>query len=89
MTLKEIRQQWEKGRNALLALSTPNRDKVFVLLHNPHSRSDFKEEYSIYEYTQDKDGKWTVWFNPNFSEFEHLEQGLEYLNKKFKLFLPQ
>jgi len=89
MTLNKIRQQWEKGRNVILALPNPNRDKVFVLLHNQYNKSDFREEFSIYEYTQDKDGKWTIWISPNFSAFEHLEQGLEYLNKKYEQFLPQ
>lgn len=89
MTLKEIRQQWEKGRTVLLALPNPNRDKVYVLLHNPHSKANYREEYSIFEYSQDESGNWTVWFNPNFSEFEHLEQGLEYLNGKFEQYLPR
>jgi hypothetical protein len=89
MNLQSLRTEWEKGREVLLALSTPNRDKVYVLLYNQYNKSDFREEYSIYEYTQDQNGNWTVWFDPNFSEFEHLEQGLEYLNGKFKQFLPQ
>jgi len=89
MNLQSLRTQWEKGRNVLLALSTPNRDKVFILLHNQYNKADFREEYSIFEYTQDSENNWTVWFNPNFSEFEHLEQGLEYLNMKFKQFLPE
>jgi hypothetical protein len=89
MTLKEIRAQWETGREVLMALATPTRDKVFVLLHNQYNKADYREEYSIFEYTQDKEGNWTVWFNPNFSEFEHLEQGLQYLNSKFSSFLPK
>lgn len=89
MTLNEIRKQWEKGRTVILALSTPNRDKVYVLLHNQYNKADYREEYSIYEYTQDEDSNWAVWISPNFSEFEHLEQGLEYLNGKFKQYMPQ
>ena len=88
MTLQKLRSDWEKGREVLLALATPNRDKVFVLLHNPYNKSDYREEYSIFEYSQDKEGNWTVWFNPDVSEFEHIEQGLEYLNGRFKQFLP-
>ena len=89
MTLKELRQQWEKGREILLALSTPNRDKVFVLLHNPHSKSNDREEFSIFEYSQDENKVWTIWISPEVSEFEHIEQGLQYLNGKFKQFLPE
>ncbi len=89
MTLKETRKKWEQGRKALLAISNPNRDKVFVLLHNPHNKSDYREEYSIYEYSKNEDNNWTMWINPNYSEFEHLEQGLEYLNKKFEKYLPE
>ena len=87
MKLQEIRNQWEKGRTVLLALSNPNRDKVYVLLYNQYNKSDVREEFSIYEYTK-TDDKWIIWINPNFSEFEHLEQGLEYLNSKFEVYLP-
>jgi len=87
MTLKELRTQWEKGRKILLALSTPSRDKVYVLLHNPHSKSDIRAEFSIFEYTENEDG-WTMYVNPNYSEFEHIEQGLEYINQQFEKFLP-
>ena len=88
MKLQEIRNQWEKGREALLAISNPNRDKVFVLLHNPFNKNNLRIEYSIYEYTKN-DNKWIMWVNPNFSEFEHLEQGLEYINSKFEEYLPE
>ena len=84
MNLKSLRAEWEKGREVLLALSTPNRDKVFVLLHNQYNKSNLREEYSIFEYTQNEDDDWTIWISPNVSAFEHLEQGLEYLNSKFK-----
>jgi len=88
MKLQEAREQWEKGRTVILALSNPNRDKVYVLLHNQYNKNDTREEFSIFEYTK-TDNKWTMYVNPNFSEFEHIEQGLEYINKKFRVYLPE
>ncbi|MCK5199480.1 MAG: hypothetical protein KAR21_14070 [Spirochaetales bacterium] len=88
MTLKEIRKKWEQGRTVLLALSNPNRDKVYVLLQNPYNKNNMREEFSIYEYTK-TDNNWAMYINPNFSEFEHLEQGLQYINEKCEKFLPE
>lgn len=88
MKLKELRSQWEKGRKVLLALSTPNRDKVYALLYNPHSKSNLRTEYSIFEYSKNDNG-WIIYINPNYSEFEHLEEGLQYINSKFEQFLPE
>ncbi len=88
MKLKELRNQWEQGREVLLAVSNPNRDKVFVLLYNPHNKNNIRAEFSIYEYSKTAND-WTIWVSPNYSEFEHLEQGLEYINSKFEEFLPE
>ena len=52
------------------------------------NKNDIREELSIYEYSRDGD-KWTIWVSPNFSAFEHIEQGLEYLNGKFREYLPE
>ena len=87
MNLQELRSQWEEGRTILLAVSNPNRDKVYVLLHNQFNKNDIREEYSVFEYSK-TDDKWTMYINPNLSEFEHIEQGLEYINFKFEEYLP-
>lgn len=65
MKLQELRNQWEKGREVLLAISNPNRDKVFVLLHSPYNKNDLRIEDSIFEYTK-TDNNWTMWVSPNY-----------------------
>ena len=88
MKLKEIRSQMEKGRTVLLAVPNPSQDTVMVLLHNPYNKDNIRAEFSIFEYTVSEQG-WTVSIDPNYSEFEHIEQGLEYINRKFEKFLPR
>lgn len=47
-----------------------------------------RAEYSVFEYSKNNNG-WIIYINPAFSEFEHLEEGLQYLNSKSEQFLPE
>ena len=83
MTLEELRQQWENGGTALLALTSPGGD-VYSIVSFDVTRH--RDSLDVFKYFRSGD-EWEV--NIVINDVEHIEQCFDYLNHEFLKFYPE